>query len=179
MFELSYCVACLRLRGGEIETSCCCLNSPRARLVTPRSGRHTILVGISPSSSVQGLWAGFGPVVGRERGEQEGREDSELGISPARNHRTRLPACGGLNSLPRARPASPSFSSLLALFISHPALSCAGEPEPLVPEPGHRRYFCGSQANGQAHVFKTRRTERARTPGHGGLRAGRPLESQP
>lgn len=165
MLELSPCIARLRLRGGEIETSCCRLNSPRARLVTPRSGRHTILVGVSPSSDAQGLWAGFGPGVGKERGEQEDRGNRELGISPASNHRrTLLLACGGLTSLPRARLTPPSFSSLLAPFISHPALPCSGEPEPLVLERGHRRHFCGSQDKGQAHVFKTRRTERAGTP---------------
>lgn len=104
--RLGYCVASLLPRGGEIETSCCRLDSPRARLATLASGPHTILVGIAPSRDFQGLWAEFGPVwVGSEEGRRAGAH-RELGISPAQTgRRTRLPAlsaCPAQGRLPHS-----------------------------------------------------------------------------
>lgn len=89
MLQPSQCIACMHLRGGEIENSCLRLDSPRTRLTTPGQGPHTILVRISLSGHVrhiQGLWADEGQGWAGSEGQEGHRQ---LGVSPAGSCRTR------------------------------------------------------------------------------------------
>lgn len=178
MLELSYCIACLRLRGGEIETSCRRLNSPRARPVTPCSGRHTILVGVSPSSDVAGLWAGLGPMVGREQGEQEGGGGSnslleslaslqqgiagEHGCLPV----TDLSACPVQSWLLHLSPLRWPLSSPIPLCLALGSLS------PLFWSEGTRDTSVAPKLMGRPMSLKQGGL-RGPGPQDGGLRAGR------
>lgn len=152
VLQLGCCIDCLCPRGGEIETSCGLQDSHRARLATPGSGPHTVLVGVSPIGDIQGLWGGCEPVVGRKQGG--GGQEGAWRFSSKESQESRLPACDSrLISLPGPKPASPFFFSALAPSTSHPTLPHSGASTPCSRE----------EAQGDASWL----------PGHWGRRPGR------